>query len=92
MFALIFCYEGVDDCMPYATTIAVSENRDILVQKMKECVEEDMEEPNSENGLDVWNDTCNWRVCEDCYYKITLQHKMRTNLYASYKIQSVEVL
>ena len=89
MYALTYCYEGVDDCTPYASTIAVSEDRDTLVQKMKECVEEDMGEPDPDNK---WDDTCNWEVFYDSTYQVALQHKARINLYATYKIKSVEVL
>lgn len=92
MYALTFCYEGVDDCSPYASTIAVSENRDALVKKMKECVEEDTAKPDPENGFDEWDDTCNWEVFYESTYQVGLQHKKRINLYAKYKIHSVEVL
>lgn len=92
MYALTYCYEGVDDCIPYASTIAVSENRDALVKKMKECVEDDTVEPNSENGYDEWDDTCNWEIFKEFTYQVALQHKKRINLYCTYKIQSVEFL
>ena len=39
MFALTYCFEGVDDSYPYATTIAVSEDEEKLRKKMEECVE-----------------------------------------------------
>jgi hypothetical protein len=92
MYALSFCYEGVDDCTPYASVIAVSEDRDALVQKMKKCVEEDMGEPDPENGFDEWDDTCNWEIFKEYSYQVTLQHKKRINLYGTYRIQSVEFL
>lgn len=34
MHALTFCYEGYDDCSPYAVTIAVSEDVERLRAKM----------------------------------------------------------
>lgn len=35
MFALTYCFEGVDDSCPYATTIAVSEDEENSVRKWR---------------------------------------------------------
>ena len=32
MFTLTYCYEGVEDSLPYASTIAVSEDKDTLIE------------------------------------------------------------
>ena len=39
MFALTYCFEGVDDNCPYACTIAVSMDKEKLREKMMKCVE-----------------------------------------------------
>lgn len=92
MYALTFCYEGCDDSSAYATTIAVSEDKNALYRKMDECVAEDTREPNEENDEDEWCEDCNYRVVSryggDCY----LQHKARYNLYTKYSVHEVEVI
>lgn len=35
MFALTYCYEGYDNCTPYATTIAVSSDIEKLKAEME---------------------------------------------------------
>ena len=90
MFALTYCFEGVDDCCPYATTIAVSEDEEKLRKKMEECIEEDCTEPTDED--DVWSTECNYQVISKYNYEVNLQHRKNINLYASYKIQYVEVV
>lgn len=59
MFALTYCFEGVDDNYPYACTIAVSMDIDKLREEMKKCVEEDCTEPTDED--DDWNTDCNYQ-------------------------------
>ena len=49
MYALTFCYEGVDDNAPFATTIAVSESVQRLREEMAKCVESDTQ-INEEDG------------------------------------------
>lgn len=90
MFALTYCFEGVDDSYPYATTIAVSENEEKLRKKMEECVEEDCSEPTSED--DAWDTDYNYRIVRKCGSEVLLQHRKNINLYATYKIHSVEVV
>jgi hypothetical protein len=84
MFALTYCFEGVDDNCPYACTIAVSEDIDKLREEMMKCVEEDCTEPTDEN--DDWNTDCNYQVFRKCGDDVMLQHKKYINLYATYKI------
>lgn len=60
MFALTYCFEGVDDNYPYACTIAVSEDIEKLRAEMEKCIEEDCTEPTDED--DEWNTDCNYQV------------------------------
>jgi hypothetical protein len=90
MYALTYCFEGVDDNYPYACTIAVSMDKEKLREKMMECVEEDCTEPTDED--DDWNTDCNYQVYSKCGDDVMLQHKKYINLYTTYKIHSVEVM
>jgi hypothetical protein len=90
MYALTYCFEGVDDNCPYACTIAVSMDIDKLREKMKKCVEEDCTEPTDKD--DEWNTDCNYSVWKDCNREVSLQHRKYINLYTTYKIHSVEVV
>ena len=90
MYALTYCFEGVDDNYPYACTIAVSMDEEKLREKMMKCVEEDCAEPTDED--DAWNTECNYQVISKYNYEVNLQHRKNINLYASYKIQYVEVV
>jgi hypothetical protein len=88
MYALTFCYGGVDDNDPFAQTIAVSEDRNKLIEKMNECVKEDMEI----NEDDEWDDSCNFNIFLQLGNMTALQHNKRNNLYVKYEIRAVEVL
>lgn len=89
IYALTFCYEGVDDNYPYAVTIAVSENFDTLRKEMEKCIKEDTQE----NEDDEWDDSCNFEVYQRIGdFQATLQHKARINLYTKYVIRNVNVL
>jgi 1-aminocyclopropane-1-carboxylate deaminase/D-cysteine desulfhydrase-like pyridoxal-dependent ACC family enzyme len=90
MYALTYCFEGVDDNYPYACTIAVSMDKEKLREKMMKCVEEDCTEPTDED--DDWNTDCNYQVYSKCGDDVMLQHKKYINLYTTYKIHSVEVV
>ena len=90
MFALTYCFEGVDDNYPYACTIAVSEDIEKLRAEMEKCIEEDCTEPTDED--DEWNTDCNYQVFFKCGDVVELQHKKSINLYANYKIHRVNVL
>ena len=57
MYALTFCYEGYEDNIPTATTIAVSDSMQRLQEEMARCVEEDTQIDNEDalccdNSLD----------------------------------------
>lgn len=90
MYALTYCYEGVDDNSPFACTIAVSTDKEKLREKMMKCVEEDCTEPTDED--DDWNTDCNYQVFKNYGDDVMLQHRKYINLYTTYKIHSVEVV
>lgn len=90
MYALTYCFEGVDDNCPYACTIAVSTDKEKLREKMMKCVEEDCTEPTDED--DDWNTDCNYQVFKNYGDDVMLQHRKYINLYTTYKIHSVEVV
>lgn len=90
MYALTYCFDGVDDNYPYACTIAVSMDKEKLREKMMKCVEEDCTEPTDED--DDWNTDCNYQVFKNYGDDVMLQHRKYTNLYTTYKIHSVEVV
>ena len=90
MYALTYCFEGVDDNYPYACTIAVSMDKEKLREKMMECVEEDCTETTDED--DAWDTDCNYQIVSNYDSEVTLQHRKNINLYAKYRIQYVEVV
>ena len=88
MHALTFCYEACDGNSPYAQTIAVSENRDALVEEMKKCIRKDTETDED----DEWNEDCNYKVVFQDDSGATLQHSSRINLQTHYSIKPVDVI
>lgn len=94
MYALTFIYEGVDDCLPFAQTIAVSEDRDKLIAEMEECVAADcreMDEDELEDADEAW-DNVNYEVYENYDGQVILRHKENNDLYAEYTIREVKIL
>ena len=90
MYTLVYCFEGVDDNYPYASAIAVSEDKEKLREKMMECVEEDCTEPTDED--DAWCTDCNFQIVSNYGGEVTLQHRKNINLYAKYRIQHTEMI
>jgi hypothetical protein len=90
MFALTYCYEGVEDSLPYSTTIAVSEDKDKLIEKMTECATDDTMAVDNED--EEWETDRNYSVWELHPDIIKLRHNKYIDLYASYEIREVEVL
>lgn len=90
MYALTFIYEGVDDNNPFATTIAVSEDKDKLRATMKEHINKDLEIPENED--DQWDDYANYQIYSEYDDEVILQHRKRVNLYIKYQIHPVVVL
>lgn len=89
-FALTYTYEGVEDSLPYATTLAVSDDREKIVAYMNKCVEEDCREPINEDY--EWDTDHNYSVIERNNDEVKLKHRAYTDLYASYKIKEVDIL
>ena len=92
MYALTFCYEGVEgSTVPHASTLAISDDQEKLIQRMEEFIEQDCEEPDCVE--DGWDDTCNYTIYKRIdSYEVTLQHNKDTDLFITYKIERVEVL
>lgn len=90
MFALIYCYEGVEDSLPYTSIIAVSDDKDKLIEKMTECATDDSMEVDNED--EEWETDRNYSVWELHPDTIKLRHNKYIDLYASYEIREVEVL
>ena len=94
MYALTFCYEGNpnNDTYRYATTIAVSDDKDKLIAEMNKCIEEDC----GINEEDEWDDEYNYNVIQKVitdYIAFTvLRHNKHTDLYTKYHIAKTEVL
>lgn len=90
MYALTYIYEGVEDSMPYAVTLAVSDSRDKLEDYMNECVEDDCRKPDNED--EEWETDHNFSEVYRHYDGVRLQHRAYTELYAGYEIRKVDVL
>lgn len=90
MYALTYCYEGCYNTTPYAATIAVSTNKELLREKMWECIEEDCVIPDDED--DLLDDSQNYEVYKELDDEVVLIHREDADLYAKYHITSVDVL
>lgn len=86
MYALIFINEGNYSSEPYSTVIAVSENRDKLREKLRDCVIEDTE--IDDYDLD---ENKNWSVVKQYDDVAELEH-IDLSLYAKYTIIETEVI
>ena len=86
MYALIFINEGNYSSEPYSSVIAVSENRDKLREKLRECVNEDIEF----DDYDL-NESKNWSVIKQYDDVAELEH-INLSLYAKYIIIETEVI
>lgn len=99
MYALTWCYEGVDDNTPSAQTIAVSEDKNKLIDEMEtwiifDCEEIRREDFESEEEYEnaTWEDDVNFQVVRKSSTEVLLQHRKRTDLYTTYRIHSTKVL
>lgn len=92
MYALVFLYEGYDNCLPYSVTIAVSEDIEKLRSKMAECIEEDCREPNEDDDEDVNDDSINYEVVRKSEDDALLNHRELGDLYTRYRIHPVDAL
>lgn len=86
MYALIFINEGNYSSEPYSSVIAVSENRDKLREKLRECVIEDTE-------IDDYDleESKNWSVIKQYDDIVELEHIV-LGLYSKYTIIETEVI
>ena len=89
-FALTYTYEGVEDSMPYASTLVVSDNREKVVNYMNECVAEDCREPINEDYK--FDTDHNYSEVYRHYDGVRLKHNAYEELFASYEIKEVSVL
>lgn len=86
IYALTYCYEGCDDNWPYALTLAVSDDRQKLVDKMEKYVKDKIQVDEK----DEWDEDHNFIVYKKNIDKVTLQHRNRINLYVTYEIRLTE--
>ena len=90
MYALTYCFEGVDDMIAYGSTIAVSKDIEKLRKKMEECIAEDCVCPEDED--DQYSTDQNYEVYDKFQDIAHLSHRVYKRLCATYKITKVEVL
>jgi hypothetical protein len=91
IYALTFCYEGiVGSTAPRASTLAISDDREKLIQRMEEFIKQDCAKPDCVE--DGWEDSCNYTIHKRKDNEVTLQHNNNTDLFITYKIEQVEVL
>ena len=99
VYALTWCYEGVDSNTPSAQTIAVSDSKEALIDEMMTWVDMDTEElqpgdfeTEEEFEEACWNDDENFEIVRKDETDVLLQHRMRTNLYVRYRIQPTKFI
>lgn len=89
MYALVFIYEGYVASTPYSNVIAISEDKDKLIEKMREDVKQYLEIDN-DNPL---NENCNFHFESDFTEEIVLEHNRNNDLYIKYFIQyDIEII
>ena len=89
MNALVFTNEGYYDSTPYSTIIALSNDKNKLIEKMKECINEDIEVDED----DEFNEDCNFHITNDYGDTILLQHNSNDSLYTKYHIEyDIEII
>lgn len=89
MNALVYINEGYYDSTPFSTIIALSNDKNKLIEKMRECVNEDIEIDED----DETNEDRNFHIISDYTEVVTLQHNHNKELYCKYEIQiDIEVI
>jgi hypothetical protein len=89
MYALVFTYEGYVASTPYSNVIAISEDKDKLIEKMREDVKQYLEIDND----NPHNENCNFHLEDDFTEEIVLQHNHNDDLYIKYFIQyDIEII
>lgn len=99
MYGLSWRNDGYGDVLPQSATLAVSNDKEKLMNMMREMVAKDCEEVKRENYAeeweyeeDVWADNINFEVSADYGELIELTHRMNTELYVRYEIVMIEVI
>jgi hypothetical protein len=89
MYALVFTYEGNVTSTPYSNVIAISEDKDKLIEKMREDVKQYLEIDNDNPR----NENCNFHLEADFTEEIVLEHNHNDDLYIKYFIQyDIEII
>jgi hypothetical protein len=99
MYGLSWRSDGYGDMLPQSATLAVSNNKEKLMNMMREMVAKDCEEVKRENyeddleyEEDAWSDNLNFEVSADYGEMIVLTHRLNTELYVRYEIVMIEVI
>ena len=93
MYALIYCFEGTDINNPFGQAIAVSTDIEKLRAEMAKSIANDSNVAEGDDGEpDEWNDAGNYEVESQGVDYALLRHRCINHLYASYKINIVDVL
>ena len=90
LYALTYCNEGDCDSSPYASTIAVSYNKETLRNELERCVTEDCEVVTDDEDDEYYNK--NFKVVSLYDDSATLQHTIYEDLYIKYTITYTEML
>ena len=99
MYGLSWRNDGYGDVLPQSGTLAVSNDKEKLMNMMREMVAKDCEEVKRENyeeeweyEEDAWSDNINFEVTADYGELIELTHRLNTELYVRYEIVMIEVI
>lgn len=99
MYGLSWRSDGYGDVLPQSATLAVSNDKEKLMEMMREYVTKDCKEVKREDyesdweyEEDMWSDNINFKVSEDYGEMIVLTHRMNTELYVRYEIVMIEVI
>lgn len=99
MYGLSWRNDGYGDVLPQSATLAVSNDKEKLMNMMREMVAKDCEEVKRENYAedweyeeDAWADNINFEVSADYGELIELTHRLNTELYVRYEIVMIEVI
>lgn len=89
MYALTYCFEGCFSRNSFATTIAISNDKDKLIEKMNICIQEDCKPINEDDNVD---ELIGFKPYQFSECEVVLQHTIIDDLYVTYKISNVEQL
>lgn len=99
MYGLSWRSDGYGDVLPQSATLAVSNDKEKLMEMMRELVTKDCKEVKREDYEDIWeyeddmwSDNHNFEVSADYGELIVLTHRLNTELYVRYEIVMIEVI